>query len=322
MASSTLYQQYRFQGGSSSWTVASSGLERASSVFRNFVTKGGLFPPEKNRYHLYVSYACQFSSRTLIMRKLKGLEEIIPATIVTPHLGVNGWPFASVDYFPGAEIDPLYNSRYVKDLYLRADPDYIGSFTVPVLWDKIQHKIVNNESADIVRLFNSAFNDLLPQEDAVKDFYPPELQEEIDAMNAMMYEDITYGVYNAGFATTLDAYSAAVVPLFEALDRMERLLAGRTYLVGNRLTEADVRLYVTIIRFDPVYVGHFKCNLRTIRHGYPNIHLWLRRLYWKNDAFQSTTDFQHIKTSYYWSHKEINPYRIVPIGPVPHIESL
>jgi len=297
-------------------------FKRAPSAFRNTIEKGGKFPPEKDRYHLYVSYACPWATRTLIMRKLKGLEDFITVTVVSPHMGQDGWPFASADQFPGADVDPLYNARHVKELYLRADPNYSGRFTVPVLWDKKQHTIVNNESSEIIRVLNTGFNELITPEKAALDFYPAELREEIDGVNEWVYDTINNGVYKSGFATSFPAYRTAVVALFESLDRVEKMLTGKTYLVGDRLTEADIRLFVTIIRFDPVYVGHFKCNLRSIRHGYPNIHTWLRRLYWQNDAFQSTTDFDHIKTHYYWSHTTINPHRIVPIGPVPHIEPL
>ncbi|KAI9508528.1 glutathione S-transferase [Russula earlei] len=309
-------------------TDSRGAFNRPASSFRNFIQAGGQFPPERgtwartDRYHLYVSYACPWASRTLIVRKLKALEDIIPVTVVSPRMGTDGWPFASADPFPGADADPLYQSRHVKDLYLRADPDYPGRFTVPVLWDKKRQTIVNNESSEIIRIFNAAFDALLPPgEKAELDLYPAELRGDIDELNGWVYDRINNGVYKAGFAKTPEAYRDAVEPLFEALDRIEAKLEGNTYLVGGRLTEADVRLFVTIVRFDPVYVGHFKCNIRTIRHGYPNIHrqVWLRGLYWQNDAFRATTNFEHIKTHYYWSHPQINPSRIVPIGPVPHI---
>jgi len=193
---------------------------------------------------------------------------------------------------------------------------------VPVLWDKKQHTIVNNESSEIIRMLNGEFDALLPEDKARLDIYPAELRAEIDEVNESVYGSINNGVYRAGFAKSQEAYRDAVVPLFEALDRIEARLKDKTYLVGNRLTEADVRLFVTIIRFDPVYVSHFKCNIRTIRHGYPNLHLWMRRLYWQNDAFRSTANFEHIKTHYYWSHPHVNPSRIVPLGPVPDVVPL
>ncbi|VDC04440.1 unnamed protein product [Peniophora sp. CBMAI 1063] len=301
---------------------ADGSLKRPESSFRNFIERGGDFEPEVGRYHLYVSYACPWAHRTLIVRKLKGLEDFIDVTVVSPRMGSHGWPFASVDSFPGADTDPLFESEHIKDVYLHVDPNYGGRFTVPVLFDKKRDIIVNNESSEIIRMFNTAFNHLLPADKASVDLYPENLRAEIDQLNACVYNDINNGVYKSGLATSSDAYRAAVVKVFEGLDRVESILSGRTYLIGDQLTEADVRLFVTIIRFDPVYVGHFKCNLKTIRHGYPAINLWLRRLYWGNDVFRSTTNFDHIKTHYYWSHITINPHRIVPIGPVPLIEPL
>ncbi|VDB91266.1 unnamed protein product [Peniophora sp. CBMAI 1063] len=301
---------------------ADGSFKRKDMAFRNFIKKGGEFEPEAGRYHLYVSYACPWATRTLIFRKLKGLEDFIDVTVVSPRMGSNGWPFASVDSFPAADVDPIFQAEHIKDIYLRVDPNFNGRFTVPVLFDKKKKTIVNNESSEIIRMFNTEFNHLLPADKAALDLYPEDLRAEIDEVNAWVYDDINNGVYKSGFATSSDAYRAAVVKVFDALDRVEKMLDGKTYLVGDRLTEADVRLFVTIIRFDPVYVGHFKCNLKTIRHGYPAIHLWMRRLYWGNDAFQSTCDFDHIKTHYYWSHASINPHRIVPMGPVPHIEPL
>lgn len=237
-------------------------------------------------------------------------------------MGKDGWPFGNIDQFPGAEADPLYNSSHVKDLYLKVEPNYAGRFTVPVLWDKKTQTIVNNESSEIIRMFNSEFNDILPAEKAALDYYPEKHRAEIDSLNEWVYDTVNNGVYRAGFASTQEAYKAAVVPLFNSLDRLETILTGKDYLIGNSLTEADIRLWVTIIRFDPVYVGHFKCNIRTIRNGYPAIHAWMKKLYWNIDAFKSSTDFDHIKTHYYWSHPLINPTRIVPVGPDPNIEPL
>jgi putative glutathione S-transferase len=303
-------------------TDAQGAFKRAPSSFRNFIQPGGQFPPEKDRYHLYVSYACPWATRALIMRKLKGLEDIIPFTVVSPRMGTDGWPFAAADAFPGADVDPLYQSQHVKDLYLRADPNYSGRFTVPVLWDKKQHTIVNNAASELIRIFNTEFNAIIPEDKAKLDLYPAEHRKEIDEVNEWIYDRINNGVYRCGFAKSPEAYQDAVVQLFVALERVEALLENKTYLVGDRLTEADIRLFVTIIRFDPVYVGHFKCNIRSIRHGYPEIHRWLRKLYWENEAFKSTTNFDHIKTHYYWSHPQVNPTRIVPLGPVPPIEPL
>ncbi|KAI5996200.1 glutathione S-transferase [Pisolithus albus] len=286
-------------------------FKRAPSAFRNWIySKDGQFPAERDRYHLYVSYACPWATRTLITRKLKGLEDIIPVTVVSPHMGENGWPFASVDPFP------------VKDLYFKADPNYGGRFTVPVLWDKKQNTVVNNESSEIIRMLNSAFNDILPPEKAAVDIYPEELRKQIDEVNSWVYDTVNNGVYKAGFAGSQEAYETAVYPLFESLDRLEKMLTGKDYLVGERLTEADIRLFVTVVRFDPVYFSHFKCNLRDIRHGYPAINRWMKKLYWTNEAFRLSTNFQHIKVHYYWSQTKVNPTRVVPVGPVPDIEAL
>ncbi|TFY68102.1 hypothetical protein EVJ58_g1203 [Rhodofomes roseus] len=294
-------------------------FNRKASQFRDSLEKGGKFEPEKGRYHLYVSYACPWATRTLIMRQLKGLEEFIDVSVVSPHMGEHGWPFASADAFPGTDADPLHGAQHVKDLYLRAAPDYEGRFTVPILWDKKQDTIVNNESSEIIREFNSAFNHLLPEEKAKLDFYPEHLRKEIDEVNDWVYNTVNNGVYKSGFASTQAAYEQAVHPLFASLDRLEGMIQGKDYLIGDQLTEADIRLFVTIVRFDPVYVGHFKCNIRTIRDGYPAIHRWLRKLYWNFPAFKETCNFEHIKTHYYWSHPMINPHRIVPVGPIPDI---
>jgi putative glutathione S-transferase len=294
--------------------------KRRDSTFRNFIEKGGRFQPEKDRYHLYVSYACPWATRTLIFRKLKGLEGLITVSVVSPRMGEHGWPFASVDAFPEATEDPLHNSEHVKDLYYRADPDFEGKFTVPVLWDKKTHTIVNNESSEIIRMLNSAFNDFLPEERKKLDYYPEALRNKIDELNRWIYSDINNGVYRTGFATTQDVYAKTVKEVFNGLDKVEAILAqSGDYLLGDTLTEADIRLWVTIVRFDPVYVGHFKCNIRTIRDGYPNIDRWMRKLYWTNSAFKDSTNFEHIKTHYYWSHPMINPRRIIPVGPEPNI---
>lgn len=301
---------------------ADGSFKRRASSFRNQIEKGGEFTPEKGRYHLYVSYACPWATRTLITRQLKGLEDFIGVTVVSPRMGSNGWTFGDHDEFPGAQPDPVYKSAHLRDLYLKACPEYDGRFTVPTLWDKKTNTIVNNESSEIIRMFNTAFNDQIPAEKAAIDIYPQNLRTEIDSINEWVYDNVNNGVYRAGFATTQEAYQKAVVQVFEALDKLEKILTGKDYLVGDQLTEADIRLFVTIIRFDPVYVGHFKCNFRTIRDGYPAIHLWLRKLYWNNPVFKDTCNFDHIKTHYYWSHVSINPTRIVPVGPIPNIRSL
>ncbi|PIL23138.1 hypothetical protein GSI_14447 [Ganoderma sinense ZZ0214-1] len=293
-------------------------FDRRPTTFRNAIEKGGQFEPEKDRYHLYVSYGCPWATRTLIVRKLKGLEDFIGLTVVSPRLTPESWAFAKIDPFPGVDDDPLYGSSYLKELYLKANPEYKGRFTVPVLWDKKTETIVNNESSEIIRFFNTAFNHLLPADKAALDLYPEPRRKEIDELNEWVYNTVNNGVYKAGFATTQKAYEDAVVPLFDSLDRLEKILAGKDYLVGNQLTEADVRLFVSIIRFDVGYHGAFKCNLRTIRDGYPAIHLWLRKLYWNNSAFSETCRFDHIKGGYYVM-KTLNPHGIVPLGPVPNI---
>lgn len=309
-------------------TEEDGSFKRKASTFRDVIEKGGKFAPEKGRYHLYVSYACPWATRTLITRKLKGLEDFVGVTVVSPRMGDSGWPFGKSDAnsdgdeFPGAEPDPLYGSKHIKDLYLKVEPDFSGRFTVPVLWDKQLHTIVNNESSEIIRMFNTAFNDQIPPEQAAIDIYPEALRKEIDELNDWVYDTVNNGVYKSGFASSQSAYETAVVKVFESLDKLEKILQGKDYLIGNVLTEADIRLFVTIVRFDPVYVGHFKCNFNTIRDGYPNLHLWMRKLYWNFPAFKDTCNFDHIKTHYYWSHAFINATRVVPLGPVPNIKPL
>ncbi|TFK50164.1 glutathione S-transferase [Heliocybe sulcata] len=278
---------------------ADGSYKRPDSTFRNVIEKDGQFPPEAGRYHLYVVYGCPWATRTLITRKIKGLEDIIGITIASSRMDEHGWPFANIDPLPGAEVDPFYGLNHIKDLYLRADPEYSGRFTVPILWDKKTETIVNNESSEIIRIFNGGFNDFLPAEKAAIDLYPAHLRGKIDETNAWVYDTVNNGVYRAGFAKSQEAYEAAVIPLFESLDKLEKMLTGKEYLVGDQLTEADVRL---------------------IRHDYPAIHLWLRKLYWKHSAFQSSTNFTHIAG--YFSIGSINPTRIVPLGPLPPIEPL
>lgn len=285
------------------WASKDGEFRRQVSSFRDEIKEGGKFEPEKGRYHLYVSLACPWAHRTLIMRKLKGLEEFIDVSIVHPHMGEKGWAFNSAGEggeFAGATEDPLFHSKYIRELYFRAEPEYSARFTVPIVWDKKNNTIVNNESSEIIRFFNSGFNKQLPTDKAKLDFYPQELKKEIDDLNTWVYDTVNNGVYKSGFATTQAAYEKAVVPLFESLDRLEKILSdGREFLIGDRLTEADIRLYTTIVRHDPVYHGHFKCNLGMIRHDYPQINRWLKNLYWNYPQFKNTTDFAHIKTHYY-----------------------
>ncbi|ELR97410.1 glutathione S-transferase family protein [Gloeocapsa sp. PCC 73106] len=275
---------------------------RQNSQFRDWVTpEEGEF---SDRYHLYVSYACPWAHRTLIFRQLKGLEKVISVSVVNWYMGEEGWSFA-----PGAGVtgDNLYGFEYLHQIYTKADPQYTGRVTVPILWDKHKETIVNNESSEIIRMFNSAFTQV------GEDYYPEDLREEIDQLNDRIYNSVNNGVYKAGFATTQTAYSEAIKPLFDTLDYLEDRLATRRYLTGDRLTEADWRLFTTLVRFDAVYVGHFKCNLRLIV-DYPNLWAYLRHLY-HIPGISGTVNFQHIKGHYYESHKTINPTGIVPLGP-------
>ncbi|HFI0270836.1 TPA: glutathione S-transferase family protein [Streptococcus suis] len=288
---------------------------RTVTQFRNWITpdgqagptgKGG-FKAESGRYHLYISLACPWASRTLIMRKLKGLEDHISLSIVHPLMLENGWTFADG---PGVIKDFLFNSDYLYQVYLKADPNYTGRVTVPVLWDKETNTIVNNESAEIMRMFNTAFNDITGN---YEDFYPEHLQTEIDAMNDFVYPNINNGVYKAGFSTNQAVYEKEVKNLFAALDKLEEHLADKDYLVGNQLTEADIRLFTTLVRFDAVYFGHFKCNIKALVN-YPNLWHYTKRLY-NHAGIAETVNFDHIKQHYYGSHKTINPTGIVPVGP-------
>ncbi|WP_420101240.1 glutathione S-transferase family protein [Bosea sp. (in: a-proteobacteria)] len=290
-------------------------FQRSESVYRNWVTADGApgpsgeggFKAEPGRYHLYVSLACPWAHRTLILRKLKGLEEMIGLSVVHWLMAENGWTFAEGE---GVVPDPIGGARYLHEIYTRAEPRYSGRVTVPVLWDTHKGTIVSNESADIIRMFNTAF-------DAVGavpgDYYPAALRPEIDALNERIYGTVNNGVYKAGFATTQEAYEEAVTPLFETLDWLEEQLASSDYLAGEALTEADIRLFTTLIRFDPVYVGHFKCNIRRIA-DYPRLSAYLRRIYHR-DGVAGTVNFDHIKRHYYESHRTINPTGIVPVGP-------
>lgn len=294
-------------------------FKRSASQFRNWITpdgepgtsgKGG-FAAEKDRYHLYVSLACPWAHRTLIFRKLKKLEDYISVSVVDPLMLENGWEFKGDDSrTPGATQDHLFGSSALWQVYTRADPHYSGRVTVPVLWDKQQNTIVSNESAEIIRMFNSAFDALTGSQD---DYYPQALRSDIDGINALVYDTVNNGVYKAGFATTQEAYEESATKVFETLDLMEERLESQRFLLGAQQTEADWRLFTTLVRFDPVYVGHFKCNIRRI-HDYPNLTGYLRDLY-QTSGIPGTVDMRHIKHHYYRSHKTINPTGIVPIGP-------
>ncbi len=288
---------------------------RQTSSFRNWITPEGTpgptgsggFKAEQGRYYLYVAYICPWASRTLMVRELKGLQEVIGVSVVNPRLTDQGWQFGG---YPGADEDTLNGARYVHELYTRADSKISGRATVPVLWDKQTETIVNNESADIVRMLNSAFAGMVDQG---PDLYPQDLAAEIDTLNDYIYTDLNNGVYQAGFASSQEAYEEAYGKVFAALDELEsRLADGRAYLFGDRLTETDVRLFVTLVRFDAAYHGLFKCNRNTLR-AMPRLHAYRRRIL-ALEGISNTVNIDHVKAGYY-SIKALNPTGIVPAGP-------
>lgn len=291
-------------------------FKRSASAYRNWLTADGTpgpsgeggFAAEKDRYHLYVSLACPWAHRTLIVRKLKGLEPFLPVSVVHPLMLENGWTFG--DDFPDATGDQLYHHDFLYQLYLQADPHYTGRVTIPILWDKKNQTIVSNESSEIIRMFNTAFDALGAK---AGDYYPAALREKIDELNGWIYDDLNNGVYKAGFATSQQAYDEAVEKVFAALARLEQILGQHRYLTGDRLTEADIRLWTTLIRFDPVYVTHFKCDKHRIS-DFLNLHGFLRDLY-QTPGIAETVNFAHIRNHYYRSHKMVNPTGIISIGP-------
>lgn len=300
------------------YDTASTGgrFVRASAKFRNWITPDGApgpsgeggFPAASGRYHLYVSLACPWAERTLIFRALKGLAPHVGVSIVHPDMGSGGWTFATD--FPGTTGDRLYGLAFLRDIYLKAKPDTTGRVTVPVLWDAERQTIVSNESSEIIRMFNSAFDGLTGSK---LDFWPRAQRPGIEAVNARIYETVNNGVYRAGFATTQAAYDEAAAALFDSLDWLEARLSGRRYLMGAQITEADWRLFPTLARFDAVYHCHFKCTRRRIV-DYPALWAYARELYqWPGVA--GTVDFDHIRRHYYWSHESINPHRIVAVAP-------
>jgi putative glutathione S-transferase len=296
--------------------VSQGRFMRTESQFRNWITSDGVpgptgiggFTAEPGRYHLYVSLACPWAHRTLIFRALKGLEDLISISVVHWSMGNEGWTFEDGE---GVVPDSVNRKQRLYEVYAAALPNYSGRATVPVLWDKKTGTIVSNESSEIIRMFNGAFDSVGAKPG---DYYPVRLRKLIDELNAEIFEQVNNGVYRAGFATTQEAYEEAVVPLFKTLDKLERRLAGSRYLAGDQVTEADWRLFTTLVRFDSVYVGHFKCNIRRLI-DYPHLWAYARELYqWP--GVRQTTNFAHIKRHYYQSHETINPTRIVPIGPV------
>ncbi|MFY0692677.1 MAG: glutathione S-transferase family protein [Paracoccaceae bacterium] len=292
-------------------------FKRSTAAFRNWITADGSagpsgvagFKAEAGRYHLYVSGACPWAHRTLIFRALKGLAPLIDVSMVHPDMLSDGWTFQTDEH--GATGDKLYGSQFAREIYLKADPDITGRVTVPILWDTQGETIVSNESSEIIRMFNSAFDAITGND---LDFWPAEMRDEIEAVNARIYSTLNNGVYKSGFATTQSAYDAAVMPLFETLGWLEDRLTTRRYLMGDRLTEADWRLFTTLVRFDLVYHLHFKCNRKRIA-DYPNLWAYTRELYqWPGVA--ETVNFEHIVRHYHYSHDSINPHRIIPINPV------
>lgn len=305
----------RWHAGKVTEDSADGAFKRQDAGFRDWVTADGGpgpdgqqgWPAAKGRYHLYVSYACPWAHRTLIVRALKGLEEMIGVSVVDPVMLEQGWTFETER---GGTGDPLHGADFLWQLYARARDGYTGKVTVPVLWDRERETIVSNESAEIIRMLTQAWDGLGAKPG---DFYPAEHHAAIDAINADIYDRVNNGVYKAGFATTQSAYEEAVLPLFETLDRLEALLAKQDWLVGERMTEADIRLFTTLVRFDPVYVGHFKCNIRRIV-DYPALEAYLERIL-SNPAIAETVHLDHIQTHYYASHRDLNPCGIVPVGP-------
>ena len=282
---------------------------RRDTQFRDWVSADGAsgYKAEPGRYHLYVSLACPWAHRTLILRRLKRLDDVVTVSVVDPFMGDMGWHFSDG---PGCVPDPVNGAAYLHEVYAKAKPGYTGRVSVPVLWDKRTGRIVNNESAEIIRMFNAAFD---AYGRAEVDFYPRPLRAEIDTVNAVIYERVNNGVYKAGFATRQEPHEEAVRALFETLDGLEARLRQKRYLVGDQITEADWRLFTTLVRFDPVYHGHFKCNLRRLV-DYPNLWGYTRELY-QVAGVAETVNFEHIKEHYHRSHESINPNRIVPLGP-------
>lgn len=299
-------------------TKASGGaFVRSTAKFRNWITKDGSagrsgeagFPAISGRYHLYVSHACPWAHRTLIFRALKDLEDHITVSVVHPDMLSDGWTFETDEH--GATGDTLYGLPFARDIYVKADPKISGRVTVPILWDKERETIVSNESSEIIRMFNSAFDEITGN---TADYWPEEMRDSIEEVNARIYDTVNNGVYKSGFATSQEAYDAAVGPLFDTLDWLDARLCEKRYLMGDSLTEADWRLFTTLVRFDPVYHLHFKCNRKRII-DYPNLWAYTRELY-QVKGVAETVNLAHIVRHYHYSHETINPHRIIPTNPV------
>ncbi|KAF2397999.1 glutathione S-transferase [Trichodelitschia bisporula] len=329
-------EQYRNQIKHIASTVLPSRTGAADTIHKAGTNDGwhgaileeGPFKPEADRYHLYIGLFCPFAHRVNLVRHLKGLTDIISLDVVKAYPkgddeGWPGWQFPkTVDEYHDSTTDRLFGSAFLHEVYFRADKEYKGRYSVPVLWDKKKNTIVNTESGELLRWLPTAFNSILPEEYAKIDLYPPHLRAHIDAVTAWMQPDLNIGVYKTGFAPDQETYDKNVIPVFAALNKLEEIVHahGGPYLLGNELTELDIRLYATLIRFDVAYVQHFKCNLGTIRHDYPNLHNWLKNLYWNVKGFKETTNFRHIKENYTKSHPGINPKAITPMGPFPDID--
>ncbi|CAJ2511348.1 Uu.00g069730.m01.CDS01 [Anthostomella pinea] len=302
--------------------------------WHGFVAPGTRFAPEVGRYHLYIGLFCPFAHRVNLVRVLNGLESALPLSIVKAYpkgdeKGWPGWQFPGAngpdDTYEGSTPDNLFLSKYLHEVYFRADKDYKGRYSVPVLWDATEQTIVNNESLEMMRWMQTGFNEVLPQGSAERNLtlYPEHLRAKIDEVSEWMMRDLNTGVYKTGFAQDQASYEKNVIPVFAALNQLEKLIHfyGGPYILGKEMTELDILAYVTIVRFDVVYVQHFKCNLGTVRGSYPVIHEWLKNLHWNVKGFRETTNFKHIKENYTKSHQKINPLAITPLGPFPDIES-
>ncbi|KAL4804097.1 glutathione S-transferase [Aspergillus unguis] len=299
-----------------------------SDGWHGTITADGPFTPSPGRYHLYIGLFCPFAHRANFVRHLKGLTEIIDLSVVMPYpkgdsKGWPGWRFpSSNDEYSGATVDKLFGENYLHKVYFRDDPEYKGRYSVPVLWDKERNGIVCNESLELLRWLPSAFNEHIPPHLAKIDIYPAHLRSQIDKLSAWVLPRLCSGVYKAGFAPTQEEYNKNVVPVFGALNKLEKIVHsnGGPFILGSELTELDICVYATLVRFDTVYVQHFKCNLGTIRHDYPVLNNWLKGVYWNVDAAKDSTDFRHIKENYTKSHYDINPKAITPLGPWPDVE--
>ncbi|KAJ6641096.1 Glutathionyl-hydroquinone reductase YqjG [Pseudolycoriella hygida] len=283
---------------------------RKASQFRNTICEGSTFPPEANRYHLYISLACPWAHRTLIVRKLKGLEDVISLSVVHYLMLENGWEFKDGTEDPACIPDTVNNFKYVKELYVQSDPEYNGRYTVPILYDKQSKKIVNNESSDIIRMFNTAFNKFAKNPSL--DLYPEILKNQIDELNDFIYNGLNNGVYKAGFAMNQEAHELNSKLVYETLMKLDEILGKGPYVLGDTFTETDVRLFTSLVRHDAVYFGHFKCNLVAVR-DLPNLSKWLKMII-QTDSIGETVNMDHIKKHYYMSHRHINPSAIVPLG--------